>query len=60
MDGNILTPHVVPAQWTARDPSANVCTCAVPLPKVQAAWKGAARTYCARCGLPARITFESR
>jgi hypothetical protein len=60
MDGNILTPDVVPAQWTAQDPTANVCTCAVPVLQVKAAWKGAARTYCARCGLPARITFESR
>jgi hypothetical protein len=60
MDSNVLTPDVVPEQWTADDQSSNVCSCAAPIPHVKAAWKGAARTYCARCGLPARITFESR
>jgi len=60
MDSNVLIPDVVPTEWTSRDQSANVCACAVPMPQVKAAWKGAARTYCARCGLPTRITFESR
>jgi hypothetical protein len=60
MDSNVLTPDIVPEQWTASDQSSNVCSCAAPIPHVKAAWKGAARTYCARCGLPARITFESR
>ena len=36
------------------------CTCAVPIPVVRAEWKGAARTVCARCGLPVRIEFGSR
>jgi hypothetical protein len=60
MDSNVLTPDVVPEHWTAHDQSSTTCTCAVPVPHVKAAHKGAARTYCARCGLPARISFESR
>jgi len=60
MDGNVLTPDVVPEQWTTHDHSSSVCSCSVPVPQTKAAWKGAARTYCARCGLPLRITFESR
>lgn len=58
MDGNALTPEIVPERWTTNDQSAAVCSCATPVPHVQAAWKGAARTYCARCGLPTRIVFE--
>jgi hypothetical protein len=46
MDSNIL--------------KSNVCACSVPVPHVKAAHKGAARTYCVRCGLPMRITLESR
>jgi hypothetical protein len=38
----------------------NVCNCAIPVPHVKAAWKGAARTHCARCGLPTRIAFDGR
>jgi hypothetical protein len=34
-----------------------VCLCPTPLPDVVAHRKGAARTYCARCGLPVRIDF---
>ncbi len=60
MDSNILTPDVVPQQWTAGDRSSNVCACPVPVPQVRAAHKGAARTYCARCGLPTRLAYESR
>lgn len=37
-----------------------VCSCAVPVPYVKAARKGAAKTFCARCELPMRISFESR
>ena len=37
-----------------------VCACAVPVPHVKAVHKGAARTYCVRCGLPLRIALESR
>ena len=48
MDSNVVTRP------------ATVCSCAVPLPKVKAAWKGAARTFCARCDLPLRIAFEAR
>jgi hypothetical protein len=33
------------------------CSCAVPQPQVEATRKGAARTVCARCGLPIKITF---
>jgi len=58
MDGNALTPQVVPERWTAHDNSASVCSCPSPVPQVQAARKGAARTYCTRCGLPTRIAFE--
>ncbi len=41
-------------------PTTSFCTCAVPIPKVRAAHKGAARTFCARCELPIRIDFSSR
>lgn len=60
MDSNVLTPDVVPHDWTTHDQSASTCTCPSPLATVVAARKGAARTYCARCGLPTRITFERR
>jgi hypothetical protein len=61
MDSNALTPDYVPAEWSAPDPSPTTgCTCTVPLPDVRAARKGAARTHCARCGLPIRIAFEPR
>ncbi len=60
MDSNILTPDFVPQSWTPHDQSSNTCACAAPVAQVKAAWKGAARTYCARCGLPMRISFESR
>jgi hypothetical protein len=36
------------------------CGCAVPVPVAKAERKGAARTMCARCGLPVRIEFGSR
>jgi hypothetical protein len=36
------------------------CSCAVPLPQQQATHKGAARTHCARCGLPIRLDFAAR
>lgn len=45
MDSNVLT---------------RTCTCATPVPQVTAARKGAARTVCARCGLPIRIALEGR
>ena len=36
------------------------CLCVVPVPQVQATHKGAARTHCARCGLPIRLYFNTR
>ena len=36
------------------------CRCAAPAPVVRADRKGAARTYCGRCGLPMRIELGSR
>jgi hypothetical protein len=36
------------------------CACVVPVPQVQATHKGAARTHCARCGLPIRLDFATR
>jgi hypothetical protein len=40
--------------------TATVCRCTDPVPEVKAPRKGVARTYCRRCGLPARIAFEVR
>lgn len=60
MDSNALTPDVVPSHWTANDRTSNVCGCTVPMRHVRAARKGAARTYCARCGLPIRLAFDDR
>ena len=37
-----------------------VCACAAPVPEVRATHKGAARTHCARCGLPVRLEFAAR
>jgi hypothetical protein len=55
----IATPDHVPVGWTvAAAPS--VCSCREPLPQVRAVRKGAARTYCARCGRPVRIDFPRR
>jgi hypothetical protein len=39
---------------------AGLCTCVQPEPEVRALRKGAARTYCARCGLPMRLDFVRR
>ena len=36
------------------------CTCADPVPVVRAVRKGAASTFCQRCGLPIRLAFGSR
>lgn len=60
MDSNIVTPDVVPEDWTLVDQSSNTCTCDEPVRQERAAYKGAARTYCARCDLPVRMSFESR
>jgi hypothetical protein len=37
-----------------------LCTCPVPVPEVRAVWKGAARTYCARCNNEMRLDFTIR
>jgi hypothetical protein len=58
MDSNVLTPDFVPHEWSSQQ--STTCTCSVPQPQVKAAHKGAARTYCARCGLPMRIAFGER
>lgn len=55
MDKNV-TPDHVPQEWLVVG-APTVCICAVPVPLVRAARKGAARTHCARCGLPIRIDF---
>jgi len=60
MDSDVLTPDFVPADWALTAAPPAVCTCPKPLPEVRAEHKGAARTYCARCGLPMRIAFGGR
>jgi hypothetical protein len=37
-----------------------LCTCPVPVPEVRATWKGAARTFCARCNREIRLDFANR
>ncbi len=34
------------------------CVCAKPVPVERATRKGAARTECAKCGLPIKLTLE--
>ena len=41
-------------------PPKQVCTCATPVPEVRAVWKGAARTFCARCNREIRLDFAAR
>jgi len=41
-------------------PEQGPCTCPVPVPEVRAVWKGAARTYCARCNRELRLDFATR
>ena len=54
-----LTPSDVTAHgWTPAQ--ATLCVCAKPIPEPRASRKGAARTYCAHCGLPVRIDFGAR
>jgi hypothetical protein len=56
-----LTPDHVPLEWPAfAAPIPALCACPTPVPQVRAEWKGAARTFCTRCGLPARIEFRLR
>jgi hypothetical protein len=42
------------------DAKQELCTCETPVPEVRAVWKGAARTYCARCGRDLRLDFVKR
>lgn len=57
-DPRLSTPEVTTHSWTHA--SATLCTCAKPIPELRASRKGAARTYCAHCGLPMRIDFGGR
>ena len=55
----VVIPDHVPTEWPAlAEPT--MCSCAFPIPHVRAERKGAARRYCARCGLPIRIDFDKR
>ena len=58
----VVIPDGVPEEWpaSAADAPPTACACATPTPQVRAEHKGAARTYCARCGLPIRIDFDRR
>jgi len=58
MDKQVTTSHSVSERTTPGAPA--LCTCAVPVPQVRAERKGAARTHCARCGLPIRLDFVRR
>jgi hypothetical protein len=56
-----LAPDHVPLEWPPVVASPHtLCACPSPVPRVRAEWKGAARTYCTRCGLPMRIEFRPR
>jgi hypothetical protein len=57
-DPRLSTPDVTAHGWSPA--SATLCTCATPIPELRAERKGAARTYCAHCGLPMRIDFGGR
>ena len=57
-DPGLSTPDVTTHGWTPAQ--ATLCVCAKPIPELRAARKGAARTYCAHCGLPVRIDFGAR
>ena len=41
-------------------PKQEHCSCSAPVPEVRAVWKGAARTYCARCNREIRLDFAAR
>jgi hypothetical protein len=59
MDQHLTAPDHVPHEWppfVAATPK--LCACPSPLPEARAERKGAARTHCARCGLPIRIEFR--
>jgi hypothetical protein len=50
----VTTPDPPPTHWQG----AGTCSCTEPQPKQLAERKGAARTFCAKCGLPTRIAFH--
>jgi hypothetical protein len=56
-DRSVVTPDYVPPEWVAAQP---FCVCGEPVPELRAERKGAARSYCAHCGLPIRLDFGSR
>ena len=56
MENTGLIPDHVPDPWPSS--ASRTCTCAVPLPRVQAEHKGAARTVCATCERPIKIGFR--
>jgi hypothetical protein len=58
--GRVVIPDHVPVEWPPPFEPTAVCACAVPIPETRAIWKGAARTHCARCGLPVRLEFGAR
>jgi hypothetical protein len=55
-DRAVVAPDFVPQEWAVPAPP-TTCVCPMPVPEVRAVRKGAARTHCARCGLPVRIAF---
>jgi hypothetical protein len=55
-DPRVVIPDHLPTHWQSHD--VRSCACAVPKPRQLAERKGAARTVCARCGLPTRIAFH--
>lgn len=57
-DRSVIAPDFVSDVWPQPPPS--LCACAVPIPEARATRKGAARTFCARCGLPVRLDFGAR
>jgi hypothetical protein len=54
-DSSVVTPDHVPPEWVLAQ---RFCACASPSPELRAERKGAARTYCAHCGLPIRLDFR--
>jgi hypothetical protein len=57
----VLIPDHVPAAWSryVAEPRMT-CACPRPAPHMRAERKGAARTYCERCGLPVRLELSHR
>jgi hypothetical protein len=55
IDAALAREAQAPPAGAARD---GTCECHYPIAEERAERKGAARTYCARCGLPVPITFR--